>query len=342
MKMKKFRVPPYYFNKAKHNEIKDEMRDAAYEVFKATLDFVTGADTSKVVDTLKVVELEKKVLRFREAYGHPARRPFDDTDLVIVTRGFPFLEALLILKRSRQGYRVYPCMKSMTSWVDKVFTPAAKRLHSRWWHKHSNHGAWGLAGHLMVACLRKSGMELQDYRNLNLIKSQLRRADSRQQPKWLRLLFGDYRTGGATFWAENMRTNSGLYYMHYRLAAYLKVAPCLADHLLDELTKELEPYMVSYDGYCYGEHNGDKPWLFRKTTKIPGLKQLHQLFFPSGDTFRPYWIDGKMAALLHVWEHITGKKPSPPVQIPEDYSFFPYPYLQRVLEEGHIPTLQEK
>lgn len=288
--IEKLYSPAFYKDQSNHEKAKSLIEELGYKCETLALGFKKFGITSyrdECISTL--IDWCSRNKGYKKSF-------MGDTQLVICSRLSHLVFAANILKEDMTTDELI----IVSQWVNNVYIKAAKYLTKSFFHKTSNHGAWGLMG--LAAAHDFLGDTVKDPQLIKILHStekHLKRAT--KQPFWTRI-FGKYTSGKKEFWVENMRTLSGVYYTYYHCAPTLKLIEILSNNEIDASSIEnvIKPIVAQLFKYATEEET----WPYMEQSKIFGIKHLQQLIFPSGKEFRPLYPNSKSAIMFDVYDYM--------------------------------------
>lgn len=291
-------IPNYYFNK-KARERKTFLIER--DIYKICDIIFKRSDPEESEEKL----ISRRLRNLIEKKYKP--RFFDDTKFVVVSRIHVLITAISVAIEKDAVFK--NDQRILINFLKQQYIPFCRSLQSNIFHRFSNHGALGLMGEIIAfsfimqydnSCLEKRYAK----KRLNELSKKLQKRTEYSILK-KKCFFGNK----GEFWIENLRNTKGLYYTFLHLSALTRAFFCLKNANIvvsDKCFSELESAFNKYKYY----YLNPKYWPYKNKTKIPVLRQLQELIFPSGGEYIHPRKEGKEGAFFIMAQIIFCKKHS--------------------------------
>jgi hypothetical protein len=280
MDLKKFHVPNYYKDKKGREYATNYLENLSYGALRSIL---IDKDIEQCLRQIaKLVDI-----RFKPKF-------LDDTVFVVVSRLHPAITAVRFIRQYHFKELTVPqqyIILKFVEYLDETYIPFCRKLQKNIFHRFSNHGAIGIMGESIAQQLF---MDISVYKTTEETKKQLLKL----RKKVNRHIEFVIKKNGE-IWVENLRNKKGLYYTYLHLAAILRAKMVLEglffnEHVnLPKADLKFATAIVKYLEY----YIAPEIWPYMEPTKIPILRQLQKLIFPS-DKFIAPRPDGKEGAFV--------------------------------------------
>jgi len=323
--MKTMSIPAYYKNKEESEKARAYLEDLIHQIMSIVLSGKTSENLNQKVSELFSIDFKPKFL--------------DDTKFVVVSRYHVAITAMQIWQYKFATGKDCELLHTATlsrveNFLTHTYLPYCKSLQDSLLHKYSNHGALGLMGECIAykyIIHHRKNIAVQPWYKARL-HACAEKLDKRVRKAVLRKNRWCGKKG--ELWVENLRNKKGLYYTYLHLGALLRTMVTLtgerekiSDETLDKLHKAYQSYLnYFYDPDC---------WPYMDATKIPVLRQLQKLIFPSDKFIKPR-IEGKEGALMDVCANKIYPVSSPPFQYHKSYQELgPFPYSTKIMSSAY-------
>lgn len=250
-------VPAYYFNPVQSMSAKKGLSENASAAYALALAYQLDSNDKRIQYAQKSVNLLTAWAKINKRVSGA------DGDLVLCYAGIPMIFAADLLS-DYDGWTIYD-RETFKEWVDLVFRKSADKIKTR----ANNWGAWGVFASISAAHLLDDRQGVLD--DINLIKKRISEtiASNGELPQ------------------ENKRTNSGMWYTYFALAATTGAGQIALNatgtNLFEYTTPNGRTIKLALDRfflYCQKACE----WPYRKP--IGPLGKIYNIFYPSTDELK--------------------------------------------------------
>jgi hypothetical protein len=312
-------IPAYYKNKKKREEITAHIEGLTRQIMEAMVSNKNDLELNKALMGLFSIDYKPKFL--------------DDTRFVVVSRYHVAITALAWWQKKGKDKTprqlIHPAtIEKVVKFIKSTYLPMCEHLMTNLFHKYSNHGAIACAGKIIalkylieyddsLTPWGRSTIEYKLKKMPKVLEKRAKRAISRKD--------GWFAKKGEIA-VENLRNKSGLFYTYLHLSYLFRAMVSLDNSNYKPTGKTKEILRIGYDKYAEYFVEPQK-WKYLDRTKIPILRQLQQLIFPSGKEFReprPHFKEGAFMYFVYMEIYPTTGLPHSPPYLFEDLGPFPY------------------